>query len=259
MHQVPCHLCGEKREFDEVYKDRSSPLCVVRCRGCGLVFANPTMTAQEHLNFYSETYWNDIPSGGGGYTSFPPERVAQWEARAKAHIDYLATFCGAVKEGKRIHVLEVGCGYAAHSEEILKRCPECQVAVVEPNRRLYNAIRQRLPKVQILGKTVETLGGGRMLFECILVVDVLERAVDPTAFLRRIQLMLHPQGVCLLITHNGASRSGVVYDLSHLTYFTEGTLARMLDKCHLRAERMDLRGETSPAGDERIYCIVRKK
>jgi 2-polyprenyl-3-methyl-5-hydroxy-6-metoxy-1,4-benzoquinol methylase len=98
-----------------------------------------------------------------------------------------------------------------------------------------------------------------MLFECILAVDVLERTPDPNTCLRRIHTMLHPDGHGLLIVHNAASRSGVMYDLSHLTYFTEGTLSRMLAKCHLRADRMDLRGETSSAGDERICCIIRKK
>jgi len=259
MRKISCNLCGEKREFDQVHKDRSLDLCVVRCRGCGLTFVNPTFTPQEHLKYYNEIYWSDIPtSGTGSYSFIPPDRVELWEKRAKAHIDYFSTFCKGIEEGAKLSVLEVGCGYAAHLEEVKHRCPECLLAAVEPNRRMYNVIKKRLPKVQLLGRTLEALGG-RMLFNYIIAVDVIERTVDPTSALRRLHTMLAHDGMCLIITHNGASRAGTVYDLSHLYYFTEATLSRLLRKCHLDVVRMDTRGEISAGGDERIYTIVKKK
>ena len=260
MHKIPCNVCGEKREFDEIHKDRASGLRVVRCRGCGLIFVNPTFTPHEHLEYYSSIHWSEFPTAGtGSYSFIPPEQVEHWEKRAKAHIDYLATFYAPVKEGRRIHVLEVGCGYAAHLEELKRRCPEASLAAVEPNRRIYAIIRKRMPKTQILGKTIETLGGGRMLFDCIIAVDVLERTVDPTTALRRIHTMLGHDGRCLIVTHNAAGRSGSVYDLSQLYYFTEGTLAPLFRKCRLDLVRQDIRGETGLAGDDRIYNILSKK
>ena len=260
MRKISCNLCGETREFDEVHKDRSQDLRVVHCRGCGLIFANPTFTPQEHLKYYDETYWSELPtSAAGSYASFPPERVERWEKRARAHIAYFCQHCQNIKECNANHVLEVGCGYAAHLEEVKRRCPDCSLAAVEPNRRFYNSIRKRMSDVRILGRTLETIGGGRMLFDCIVAVDVIERTIDPTTALRRIYTMLHPQGLCLLITLNAGGRSGVVYDLAHLYYFTEGTLARLFGKCHLAPVRMDVRGEMSAAGDERIYAILKKK
>lgn len=259
MRRIPCNLCGERREFDEVHTDRSQDLRVVHCRGCGLIFVNPTFTPQEHLKYYNETHWSQFPASvAGSYSSFPPEQVERWEKRAKAHLDYFCQHCEKIKKCNAKDVLEVGCGYAAHLEEMKRRCPEVTLAAVEPNRRFYSTIRRRLPGVRILGRTIETIAGGRMLFDCIIAVDVIERTVDPTATLRRIYTMLHPQGLCLLITMNAAGRSGVVYDLAHLCYFTEGTLSRLVGKCHLGIVRVDVRGEMSAAGDERIYAVLKK-
>ncbi|HUV39481.1 MAG TPA: class I SAM-dependent methyltransferase [Planctomycetota bacterium] len=258
MQKVSCNLCGEKREFDVVHTDAAQHLNVVRCRGCGLTFANPTFTPTEHLKFYNENYWNDLPvTASGSYGAIPPDRVERWEKRAKAHIDYFSTFCEYLKTGGKVNVLEVGCGYAAHLEEVKRRCPECSLAAVEPNRRMYNVVKKRLPEVQILGRTLETLGG-RMLFHCIIAVDVIERTIDPSTTLRRIHTMLAPGGLCLVITHNSGSRSGVVYDLSHLYYFTEATLSRLLRKCRFNIVRMDTRGEIGGTGDDRIYAIIKQ-
>jgi len=260
MRLVSCNVCGEKRELDQVYVDAPTNLRVVRCRGCGLVFVNPTFTPNEHLQYYNSVYWNDMPTdASGSYTHIPADRIERWEKRAKAHIDYLCTFCEHVKSGGAIHVLEVGCGYGAHLEEIHRRFPDVKLMAVEPNRRIYKSIKERLPDVQILGKTLETLSGVHMLFDCIIAVDVIERTVDPTSTCRRIHTMLADQGVFFLITHNLAGRQGHVYDLSHLHYFTEGTLHALLTNCHLSVVRVDIRGEFGGSGDDRIYAIVKKK
>jgi len=260
MRPVSCNVCGEKREFAPVYADPAANLRVVRCRGCGLVFVNPTFTPNEHLQYYNTTYWNDIPTdSSGSYTQIPADRIARWEKRAKAHIDYLCTFCDHVKTDKAAHVLEVGCGYGAALEEIHRRSPQTKLMAVEPNQRLYKLIRQRLPDVQIVGKTLETLSGSHMLFNCILAVDVLEHTVDPTSTARRIYAMLAPEGVCLLITHNLAGRQGHFYDLAHLYHFSEGSLHALLTNCHLSAARLDIRGEYGGTGDDRIYAILKKK
>jgi cyclopropane fatty-acyl-phospholipid synthase-like methyltransferase len=260
MRAVSCNLCGEKREFDPVFADPSANLRVVRCRGCGLVFVNPTFTPQEHFQYYNSVYWNDMPTdSSGSYTNIPVDRVERWQKRAKAHIDYLCTFCEHVKTSTAMHVLEIGCGYGAHLDEVHRRFPQARLMAVEPNLRMHKSLRQRLPDVQILGKTLETLSGSHMLFDCIIAVDVLERTVDPTSTCRRIYAMLANAGVCLLITHNLAGRQGHVYDLSHLYYFTEGTLHTLLTNCHLSIVRLDIRGEFGGGGDDRIYTIVKKK
>jgi len=260
MRNVPCNICGEKHEFDEIYSDRPQNLRVVRCRGCGLVFVNPSLTPREHLEYYNTVYWNEFPVGqGGGYTEIPPDRIARWEKRAKANIDYLATFCEPIKSAAKLQIMEVGCGYAAHLEEVHRRCPNAKLTAVEPNARLYNLIRKRLPEVQILGKTLETLSGVRMLFDCIIAVDLIERTVDPTYTCKRMHTMLARDGVALIVTHNMAGRQGHVYDLSHLYYFTEGTLHALLSRCHLDIVRLDVRGEHGLAGDDRICAIVKKK
>lgn len=260
MHKVSCYVCGENRDFDEVYTDRPGNLRVVRCRGCGLLFVNPTFTAREHLEYYNTIYWNEFPTDEtGNYADIPAEHIANWERRAKAHVGYFANFCEAVKGAGKFHVLDIGCGYGAHLEEVHRRCSEAQLAAVEPNRRMYKLLRTRLPDLQILGNTLETLSGARMLFECIIAVDVVERTVDPAYTARRIHAMLAHNGLCLIITHNLAGRSGHVYDLSHLTYFSEGTLHTLLSRCHLDIVRLDVRGEYGLAGDDRIYAIVKKK
>ncbi|HUW56535.1 MAG TPA: class I SAM-dependent methyltransferase, partial [Planctomycetota bacterium] len=198
MQTVPCNICGEKRDFEEAYVDRPANLRVVRCRGCGLVFVNPTFTSREHMEYYNTLYWDFPTDARGSYRDIPAERIERWEKRAKAQIDYLATFCQhMLKPDGKPHVMEVGCGYAAHLAEVKRRCPDAKLTAVEPNRRLYDIIRKRLPDVQLLGKTLEPLSGVRMLFDCIIAVDVLQRTVDPSYTCRRIHAMLAPDGICL--------------------------------------------------------------
>lgn len=260
VRTIVCNVCGEKRDFVEVYTDRPANLRVVRCLGCGLVFVNPTFTPREHLEYYNTLHWNEFATDAyGNYADIPAERIARWQKRARANIDYLATFSEKIKACAPLHVLEAGCGYAAHLEEVRRRCPEARLAAVEPNRRMYDLIRKRLPDVQILGKTLESLSGVRMLFDGIIAVDVIERTVDPTYACRRIHAMLANDGLCLIITHNSAGRQGHVYDLSRLYYFTEGTLHSLLTRCRLDIVRLDIRGAYGLAGDERICAIVKKK
>jgi SAM-dependent methyltransferase len=257
---IPCNVCGERRDFVEAFVDRPANLRVVRCRGCGLVFVNPTFTLQEHHAYYATRYWNDIPTDGrGNYTVFPPEKVERWKRRALAHLDYLSTFCDHLKGQPKLNVLEVGCGYGAHLEEVRRRCPEAKLAAVEPNTRVYASIRSRMPEVQILGKSLETLSGARMLFDCVITASVLEHATDPSSALKRIHAMLAPNAMCLIVTHNQGGHLSHVYDLDHLYYFTEGTLHTLLTGSHLDVVRLDVRGEYGVAGDDCIYAIVRKK
>lgn len=261
MQEVPCNICGERRELDEIFADAAANVRVVRCRSCGLIFVNPTMTTARHLNFYNRAYLDDIPTDtNGNYTDIPPEKIAHWEKRAKGHIDYFSGFCDKLKTGGMIHVLEVGCGYAAHLEEVHRRCPGATLAAVEPNKRMHNIIRKRLPGTHILGRTLETLSGVRMLFDRIIAVDVLERTVNPAYNCRRIHTMLAKDGLCLIITHNNmASRQGHVYDLSHLYYFTEATLHALLTRNRLEIVSLEERDEFGRPGDDRVYAVVKKK
>lgn len=260
MRLIPCNICGERRDFTEVYHSRPESLRVVRCNGCGLVFVNPAFTPQEHLEYYNTTYWEEISTDGqGSYDSMPPEFLDRWQGRAKADVDYLCTHCHKVKPGVPFNVLEVGCGYGAHLEEIHRRHPEAKLAAVEPNKRFYNCIANRLPDVQILGKTLETLSGARMLFDCVIVADTLEHALDPTYTMKRISTILAPDGICLISTPNCDSTAGHVYRLAHLFYFSEATLRTLLTHSFVNIVRVDVRGEFGTTGRPYLYVIAMKK
>ena len=259
MRTVPCNVCGEQRDFEEVFARKADNLRVARCRGCGLIFVNPTFTLQEHLTWYNTRYWDELPTDArGNYTSFPPDQVAQWERRAKGQIEYFATFCEPMKKKPDLHVLEIGCGYGAHLSEVRHRCPQAKLYAVEPNARLYPSLRARMPDLQMLGKTLETLSGVRMMFDGIILASVLEHAVDPTTLMKRAYTLLQPAGMALIVAHNAAGRMGHVYDLNHLFYFTEGTLQALLRNCHLNIVRVDQCNELGQTGTDFLFAIARK-
>lgn len=260
MRTVPCNVCGETREFDEVFARKADNLRVIHCRGCGLAFVNPTFTPQEHLAWYNTRYWNELPvDARGNYAAFPPEKVDHWTRRAAGQIDYFATFCEIMKHKPGLHVLEIGCGYGAHLEEVRRRCPEAKLFAVEPNARLYASLRQRLSDLQILGKTLETLSGVHMMFDCVVLASVLDHVVDPSILMKRVYTLFQPTGLGLVVTHNTAGRVGHVYDLDHLFYFTEGTLRQLMNNCHFQIVRMDVRNEFGQPGTDCLFAVVRKK
>jgi hypothetical protein len=260
MPRITCNLCGETRDFEQVYSSREEARQVVRCRGCGLVFFTPMLTLREFLDYSSTRHLSSIPTDAqGNYADIPAELTERWQKQAKANIDYLATFCEPVKSGGKPHVIQVGCGYGANLEEVHRRCPQATLSAVEPNPRFHKLLRQRLPDVHVFGKTLEALSGIRMLFDCIICAQFLERSFDPTYLCRRLHALLAPTGSCLIVTQNMVGTHGHVYDLSRLYYFTEGTLHALLTKCHLDVVRLDIRGEFGLAGDDLIYAVARKK
>ncbi len=259
MRSVPCNVCGETQELQEVFSQKADNLRVVHCKSCGLTFVNPTFTPQEHLAWYTTKYWADIPNDGkGNYAAIPQDRIDRWNRRAKGQVDYMAMFCDAMKKPS-LHVLEIGCGYGAHLEEVRRRCPQARVYAVEPNSRIYASLKQRMPDLQILGRTLETLGGVRMMFDCLIISAVLEHTVDPAALLKRAYTLMQPTGLMLLVTHNATGRTGHVYDLNHLYYFTEGTLHQLCAGAHLGIVRTDLRDEFGQPGSDCIYTVLRKR
>ena len=106
---------------------------------------------------------------------------------------------------------------------------------------------------------LETLGGVRMMFDVIIISAVLGTATDPATTLKRAYTLLQPTGLCLLVTHNAAGRTGHVYDFNHLFYFTEGTLHQLCDAAHLGVVRTDLRDEFGQPGSDCIYAVLRKR
>ena len=261
MQKVTCNICGERYEFDEVFHDPVANFRAIRCRGDGLIFLNPMLTPREHLNYYNTKFWNDIPvDRSGSYVDFPPERVERWTTRAKGHIDYFSNFCTDLKNGSRMHALDVGCGYAAHLEELFRRCPQATLTAVEPNRRLHNSIHKRMPHVTLIGKTLMAMAGMRTQYDCIIMTQVLDHCVDPTTACRRIYTLLARNGLALITVHNTSGSHGHVYDCDHLYYFTRHTLHRLLEKCHLDAVRIETRHEMGHSrGDDLIYAVIKKK
>jgi 2-polyprenyl-3-methyl-5-hydroxy-6-metoxy-1,4-benzoquinol methylase len=151
-----------------------------------------------------------------------------------------------------LHVLDVGCGFAATSERIAQLgnrvvgVEESADAVVVARTRLAEVVQLDLQQFA----DVESALGGRR-FDVIILADVLEHLPWPTGVLRKYASLLKDDGVVLISLPNVGLWSvrlslafgsfqyddtGVL-DRTHLRFFTRSSARAMIDDAGLESLR----------------------
>ena len=103
-----------------------------------------------------------------------------------------ADFSG-VTAGMR--VVDVGCGPGALTAQLVDRLGADSVAGVDPSETFLEAVRQRLPDVDIRKAPAETLPYGDGEFDAALAQLVVHFMTDPVAGLREMGRVTRPGGV----------------------------------------------------------------
>jgi 2-polyprenyl-3-methyl-5-hydroxy-6-metoxy-1,4-benzoquinol methylase len=220
-----CQVCGASSgEHKIVLWKYNTP--VVRCKSCGLYYANPRWKTEHLFSRYTEDYWEEY-AGTISHTSVD-------EATNNAHWSPFLWPHDGVRLTNRL--LDVGC---ATGEFLLAaRARHWQVYGVESSP-IGAATAARVPGSQVHSGTLDTADYPDSYFDVVTMWDVIEHLQSPRRYLQRISEILRPGGLLSITTPNIRSLSfwllGVnwseVGPNDHLYYFTPRTLARLLDEC----------------------------
>lgn len=138
-------------------------------------------------------------------------------------------------------VLEVGCGRGMFASA-LKARQDVHIVAIEPSA---DAATEAAGRVDVLIENNVESGLQGLLaasFDCVVFNDVLEHLVDPWAALKKVRLLLAPEGVVVasipnmrymtvlraLVTRGEWTyREDGVLDRTHLRFFTAGSIRGM--------------------------------
>lgn len=249
MEYVACNLCGSS-EYDLLYPGtldgRGHPeveayRCtnfgygkhhpIVRCRRCGLVYANPRYSADELLDEYEAV---EDPL----YEQERQGRVLTFER----HLRPIEQMVGDPHD-KRL--LDVGCYTGVFLE--IAEAHGWEAYGVEPSQWAARLCRERGLRVRT--GTLEEAEFPNDFFDVATSWDVIEHLTDPLGHLREVRRVLKPGGLVAVHTIDiqapfarlMGSRWPWLMEM-HIYYFSRRTLATMLQKVGFEVIRAEAQG-----------------
>lgn len=224
---VACALCG-RRDTRRLYTKYGWG--IERCRGCGLVYANPRAPESAILERYNAAYfWNEyLPAAGA------PNGVVDDALLDGRHGAMLALLAEEAAGGRRL--LEVGSGAGLFLRAASRAGWDPAGVELSPEGAAF--ARERLG-LDVRTERAEAMTFEPASFDVAVMFDVIEHLFDPRAVLDAARRALKPGGLLVVTTPNFDALSryalgvawAVLNPFEHLYYFAEGTLSALLASC----------------------------
>lgn len=261
LKHVACPLCG-RDDFTVVGKVvnkeglgmeasnsiRIAPLCVVRCKECGLYYPDPMLFPDDKVvqYMYDEDYF--------------PQKNPWLEAVSQKKWPYDVLDTVEQKLGIKGRLLDLGCGRGNYLMEAIRRGWDAQgIDVSKTNAEM---IKNKTGMDIFCGE----IKGARYpsnSFDCVLLISVLEHLPEPSPALHEIHRILAPGGLVYLVMPNaeslpcrladavrgriGNSRSSRLSPLSspfHVIGFSGKTVEYMAQKNRFEVVSLEISGGT---------------
>jgi 2-polyprenyl-3-methyl-5-hydroxy-6-metoxy-1,4-benzoquinol methylase len=214
-----CPVCDGDDAHPQLEKGE---LHLVRCRRCGMIYANPApaeMASGEHYDQLGAAYYLSPAKLESDYAGVRFER----------ELGLFRRHCA------RGAVLDVGCSSGAFLYQLSQRYPGCYdiLGTDVSGAPLDYAESRGVPVIRgdFLGPGL----AGRQ-FDAVTFWAVLEHLREPKRFLERAWSVLGPGGLCFVLVPNMRSlaarwlgaRYRYIYP-QHLNYFTSETVRRLVE------------------------------
>jgi SAM-dependent methyltransferase len=243
MKYVKCNLCGAD-DFIVVFPKGYAQLHqIVRCRQCGLMYANP----QEHVDC-EELAAHPEP---GIYDPTAPHNRQYFQKQQNQLPDNLRAL-QVLDEviPQRGRLLEIGSFTGRFLDRI--RADGWETVGLEPYRSVAQYARAKYG-LEIIEGLLPNPALPDAHFDAVVLLHVIEHMPDPAANLREIRRILKPGGVVVVETPRfnslmfkllGRRERSIQNCQGHIFFFTENTLQRLLQKCGLSVFRAERVGRT---------------
>jgi len=251
FQEISCGLCRETN-YQVVYPgspqakpgpdsvkitDGQYQVCgqIVRCNGCGLVYVNPQLVSEKLVSLYSEmedpTYHVEA---SGRKVAF--RRILKQLERLRR--------C----DSSPVRLLDVGAATGLLLEEAEKL--GWYAVGVEPSKWAARVASEE-HGLQVHCGTLDNCPFEKKSFDFITAVDVLEHVSDPRGLLEEFHNWLKPDGIACVVTPDFESLAARVLKQkwwhirqAHQYYFSEHTLARMIESTNYEAVKKKRYGWT---------------
>ncbi len=227
---VPCNLCGSGRRKTIVAK---FGLAIVRCRKCGLVYANPRLIESELKKRYGAGYFfgEYLPLFRADAFSYSLDVI-------KDHYSlYLSILTKYFQPGKRLLDIGCGAGFFLKAAELAG----WSVAGTETSEAASDYARA-VTKVKVFYGNLEEIRLAPESYDAVTMLDILEHLPDPMGTLKQARRVLKKGGILIVNTPDYQSLSrvflgktwAVLSPAEHLYYFAEKTLRLALGQAGFR-------------------------
>lgn len=196
-----------------------------KCADCGLEGLSPQPDDQILEKIYGKDYFL-------GSRDADARRLMD-EMKGLTAEKYLQTLRRKL-EVDSPRLIEIGCG----GGEFLERAMASgfDVAGLEISSNAVQSANAKLGSSRVVEGDLFSLNLNCLgVFDCCVLLDVLEHVRDPVAFLKRSKSLLGKNGICLIVTPSLNSWSArllgkywMEYKPEHLFYFNRKNIARML-------------------------------
>ncbi len=245
---IACNLCGA-RNFKLIYPstltsaqpDAKDFRCtsasygvhppIVRCKVCGLVYANPRWESAVVNESYSVVE--------------DPTYVEEREGRVITFTRNLLPLEQLVQNSSTRRLLDVGCHIGVMVE--LAQARGWDAWGVEPST--WAAEQARARGLRVITGTLADAQLEDDYFDVVTVWDVIEHLTDPTAELRQIHRVIKPGGIIAIHTIDIESPFARLMGTRwpwlmemHLYYFSPRTLGKMLEQIGFEVIRSSPQG-----------------
>jgi len=232
-----CPLCDSGAHL-EIYREKG-PIRIVRCGGCGLIYANPILKEP------GKNYWGDE-------RCYYEEAKLLFNGSARHHRDpnYLQDLRIIERLKPEGNFLDVGTNMGFFLRHTAGR--KWNVFGVEPSPSLSEMARKYFG-LNVMTAYLAEAGFQDEFFDVVTMIDVFEHIVEPKGMLRDIRKVLKKDGILFIKVPNGnynllklwmAKMTGNLgaYDIfdshEHITHFTHATLNRILEDSGFRVDRV---------------------
>jgi len=222
-----CQICNGPTI--QVFSVGQFPL--YRCRSCGLEGLSPQPDDQILERIYGEDYF-----------------LGSRDAEATQLMDKMKgltaeKYLQILKQKVEVdspRLIEIGCGGGEFLEKAMGSGFDAAGLEISSNAVQSANRKLGIPRVvegDLLDLDLDNLG----VFDCCVLLDVLEHVRDPVAFLKRSKSLLAKNGICFIVTPSLNSWSArllgrywMEYKPEHLFYFNRRNIVRILNDAGFR-------------------------
>lgn len=237
METISCPTCNGRQINDLKPYIGHHPifqnLRLVKCKSCGMVFANP-MPDESVLAEYNAAYFDNAHKG------LPKDRTALkfFEGIARLRLAHLESYLTPNDAGCEA-MLEVGPGIGLFCTAYRARYPQARYCVVESDASCYLQLRQSDAEIFESFRALRATG---FRANRLLMSHVLEHVSHPLSFLEEALSFLEPRGVVFIEVPCRDDEFKERHE-SHLLFFDKPSMQRLLERLGLSEIRLSYHGK----------------
>lgn len=218
-----CFVCGDSYSSLK----NTTPIPMYHCNTCGSMWQQKMPHQKTDDELYSADYYKKI----WGYSKETDHLVAKskWLVSQK-----FITLLHQYKKGGS--VLEIGCGLGYFLSFLQKDSFCYDVHGLEISSFAQQISEDRVGKGRIFS-SFQDIKKKNMLFDCLVFFDSMEHIADQNQLFEDIRIVLHEDGIVLVIMPDASSfvarlfgRHWLEYKEDHVLFYTKKSFAQQLDQ-----------------------------